>query len=289
MTSFIPWNSQPLDAWADKYAQGQFIDLDGHRTHYLEKGQGEPVLLLHGFFYDSYIWAENIDALAEHFKVYALDLWGFGYSTRERLDYGYPLFAHQVLLFMNRLGIERASLVGQSMGGGTAITFCVQHRPRVNKLLLVDPGGMPNPLPFTEKIFNFPVIGEFILSLNTNMARRKVLGDYWIHQQDLITDHYFKNVTRFQKIKGTSAVLLSILRKQFFDTLSDEIQMLGQLDVPTLLVWGREDKAIPVQRGEAMHRIVRGSRLTIFDNAGHVPNYECAAAFNQVAIDFLQE
>jgi pimeloyl-ACP methyl ester carboxylesterase len=128
MPEFIPWNSQPLDLWADKYAQGKFIDLGGHKTHYIEKGEGEPLLLLHGFFYDSYLWEANVDALARHFKVYALDLWGCGYSTREPLDYGYPLYAEQVLLFMDKLGIKRASLAGQSMGAGTAILFCVQHR-----------------------------------------------------------------------------------------------------------------------------------------------------------------
>ena len=82
MAEFIPWNSQPLTVWADKYAQGDFIDLDGRRTHFIEKGEGKPIILLHGFFYDSCLWATNIDALGEHFKVYALDLWGFGYSTR---------------------------------------------------------------------------------------------------------------------------------------------------------------------------------------------------------------
>ena len=104
MSEFIPWDSQPLDVWASKYAPGKFVDLDGLRTHYIEKGEGKPVLLLHGFFYDSYLWAANIDALAENFKVYALDLWGFGYSTREPLDYGYQLYVDQVLLFMDSLG-----------------------------------------------------------------------------------------------------------------------------------------------------------------------------------------
>ncbi|MCB9076916.1 MAG: alpha/beta fold hydrolase [Anaerolineaceae bacterium] len=287
MAPFIPWNSQPLDAWADKYAQGQFVDLAGRRTHYIEQGAGEPVLLLHGFFYDAYIWAANIDALAEHFKVYALDLWGFGYSTRAPLDYGYPLYAEQVLRFMDHLGLERASLVGQSLGGGTAISFCVGHRSRVNKLLLVDPAGLPNPLPFTEKIFNFPHVGEFLMGLNTNAIRRKTLGDYWIHTRALITDRYFENVTRFQKINQTTEALLAVLRKRFFDTLSQEIQQLGQMDVPILLVWGRQDKAVPLRLGQEMHRILPGSRLEILDNAGHVPNYECAAAFNQLAVDFL--
>ena len=289
MSESIRWNSQPLAIWASKYAQGKFIDLDGHRTHYIEKGEGEPVLLLHGFFYDSYLWAANIDVLAENFKVYALDLWGFGYSTREPLNYGYQLYADQVLLFMDSLGIQSASLVGQSMGGGIATQFCVQHRPRVNKLLLVDPAGLPNPLPLTGKFFNLPRIGEFFLSLNTDAIRRKNLGDFWIHNKELITASYFENVTRFHKINHTTEVLLTILRKQFFDKLCCEIHRLAQIKVPVLLVWGREDKAVPLRCGQEMHRILKGSRLEIIDNAGHVPNFERAEQFNQLAVDFLQE
>ena len=289
MSEFIRWNSQPLDFWASKYAQGKFVDLDGRRTHYIEKGEGEPVLLLHGFFYDSYLWAANIDVLAEHFKVYALDLWGCGYSTREPLDYGYQLYADQVLLFMDSLGIQSASLVGQSMGGGTAILFCVQHRQRVNKLLLVDAAGLPNPLPLMGKFFNLPRIGEFFLGLNTDAIRRMGLRDVFIHSKELLTESYFENVTRSHKINNSTEVGLTIQRKQFFDKLSDEIHRLAQMEVSVLLVWGREDKAIPLRCGQEMHRILRGSRLEIIDNAGHVPNFERAEEFNQLAVDFLRE
>jgi pimeloyl-ACP methyl ester carboxylesterase len=137
MPDYIPWNSQPLAVWSEEHAKGKFIDLEGRSTHYIEKGAGEPVILIHGFFYDAYMWAANMDALAEHFKVYAIDLWGGGYSTRALLDYGYQLYADQVLTFMESLDIPSAILVGQSMGGGTAIKFCVQNREKVNKLLLV--------------------------------------------------------------------------------------------------------------------------------------------------------
>jgi 2-hydroxy-6-oxo-octa-2,4-dienoate hydrolase len=288
MPQYVRWNSQPLESWADKYARGKFIDLSGHKTHYIEAGQGKPVILLHGFFYDSYLWAANIDALAERFKVYALDLWGFGYSTRTALDYGYQLYADQVSLFMDSLSIQHATLVGQSMGGGTAIQFCVQHPQRVDKLLLVAPAGMPNPLPLTGKFFNLPGIGEFFMGLNTDKIRKKNLGDFWIHNKQLITDSYFENVTRFQKVRGTTEISLSILRKEFFHTLRNEIERLAQIEIPILIIWGREDRSIPVSRGQEMHRILDGSRLEILNEAGHVPNYEQAALFNQLALDFLQ-
>jgi pimeloyl-ACP methyl ester carboxylesterase len=287
MIESIPWNSQPLDEWARKYAAGRFIDLDGYSTHYIEKGEGEPVILIHGFLYNSYTWNNNIDALADRFKVYALDLWGFGYSTREPLDYGYPLYADQLLKFMDALNIQKASLVGHSMGGGTCIFFSVQHRERVNKVILVDPAGMPNPLPLIGKIANLPKVGEFLLGLKGNFYRKMVLSTTFIYDKGFITDSYFENVTRFHKIKGTTEVLLKILRKQFFHTLLDEIRRLGEIDVSILIIWGRHDKAVPFERGQEMHKILRGSRLEIFEQMGHCPHDEQSQKFNQLALDFL--
>jgi pimeloyl-ACP methyl ester carboxylesterase len=287
MAEFIPWNSQPLDEWAKKYATGKFITLDGHSTHYIEKGAGEPVILIHGFFFNSYLWNKNIDALADKFKVYAIDLWGFGYSTRDPMDYCYPLYADQLLKFMDALDIQKASLIGQSMGGGTSIFFSVNHRDRVNKLILVDPAGIPNPLPILGKITNLPKVGEFLLGMKSDFYRKMVLSTTFIHDKGVITESYFENVTRFHKIKGTTEILLKILRKQFFHTLPDEIHRLGEMDVPILIIFGRHDKAIPLERGEEMHNILRGSRLEIFEDAGHCPHDEQSQKFNQLAVDFL--
>ncbi len=287
MVEFIPWNSRPLNEWAKKYATGKFIKLDGYSTHYIEKGEGEPVILVHGFFYDSYMWNKNIDALADRFKVYALDLWGFGYSTREPMDYGYPLYADQLLKFMDALNIQKASLVGQSMGGGTCILFSARHRDRVNKLILVDPAGIPNPLPLMGKLTNLPKVGEFLLDLKSNFYRKMVLSTTFIYDKGFITDSHFENVTRFHKIKGTTEVLLKILRKQFFHTLLDEVRGLGEMDVPILIIWGRQDKAVPLERGQEMHKILKGSRLEIFERSGHCPHDEQSQKFNQLAVDFL--
>ncbi len=287
MTDFIPWDSQPLTDWAAKYAPGKFIELDGKSTHYIEKGAGEPIILLHGFFFDTYMWQKNIDALAEQFKVYALDWWGFGYSTREPLDYGYPLYTSQLLAFMDALEIPKASLVGQSMGGGVTINFTIAHRERVDKIVLVDAAGLPNPLPIMGRISNLPLVGELMYSVNNNLLRKTALGTSFLHNKHLITDDYFETVTRFHKIKGTNKVMLEVTRRQFFDTLTTEIHQLGDLNVPTLIIWGREEKAIPLATGQKMHQILKGSRLEIFDQAGHCPQDDQPDLFNQMALDFL--
>lgn len=285
--SFVRWNSQPLQEWAEKYAPGKFIQLRGHSTHYLERGAGSPLILLHGFFYDSQMWHNNIEALAARFKVYALDLWGFGYSTREPLDYGYALYADQLLAFLDAMEIRQASMIGQSMGGGTIVKFALAHRDRIDKVILVDPAGMPNPLTPMARIANLPVIGELMYGRQSDFVRKQALKRNFIHDPAHITQEYFENVTRFHKIKGTSEVLLAVLRKRFFYTLLEEIREFGQTNVPSLLVWGREDRGVPVERGIAMHALLSNSQLQIIENAGHCPHDEQSALFNELAIDFL--
>jgi pimeloyl-ACP methyl ester carboxylesterase len=288
MSEFVPWNSQPLEVWASKYAPGKFIELNGLSTHYIEKGSGKPVILLHGFFFDSYMWDKSIDALTERYKVYAMDLWGFGYSTREPLDYGYPLYTQQLLKFMDALDIQSASLIGQSMGGGTIINFTISNRDRVDEIILVDAAGMPNKLPIMGRISNLPLLGEFMYGLNNNLVRKMTLGNTFLHNKEIITDEYFENAMRFNKIKGTSEVMLHVTRKQFFDTLIEEIKTLGSMDVPTLIVWGREEKAIPLAIGEQLHKLLKGSQFEILDQAGHCAQIDQPERFNQLALDFLE-
>ncbi|TRZ52613.1 MAG: alpha/beta hydrolase [Dehalococcoidia bacterium] len=286
MGEFIPWNSQSLDEWAKKYAPGKFINLTGHQTHYIEKGEGEPVILLHGFGSDSYSWHNNIDTLAAKFKIYALDLWGCGYSTRELLNYGYPLYAQQLLSFMNALNIERASLIGQSMGGGTIIKFTAEYRDRVKSIILVCAAGMPHrPVP-TQQIVALPGLGELVLSLPTNLIRKLIVKKVYLYRKE-ITQEYFDGLTWSQKIKGSNEAFLRIIRLKFFHTLRDEIHHLGEMGVPTLIVWGYHDKGIPVRLGQEIHHILKGSRTEVFEKSAHEPHDEEPERFNRIALDFL--
>jgi pimeloyl-ACP methyl ester carboxylesterase len=289
MDSYIPWNSQSLEKWSNRYARGEFIELNGRSTHYLERGDGEPVILIHGFNMDIHTWSQNINDLAEQYRVLAIDLWGQGFSTREPLDYGYALYAEQIRRFMDALDIQKVNLVGHSMGGGTAIYFAVRFPERVNSLVLVDSTGIPNPLPLRSKFFTLPGVGEFLMSINNNYFRRKNLGDIWFHDRDLLTEKVFEDLMQFHKVRGTSEVLLKILRKQFFHTLSDEIGQLDLLNIPTMVVWGRNDVSIPVGVGQEMHERISGSRFEVIENGGHMPNWESPDHFNRAVLGFLSE
>lgn len=289
MSEYIPWSSQPIEEWSEKHAPGKFIDLDGKHTHYIEIGSGPPLILIHGFFFDTYMWNRNIDALAANFKVYALDLWGFGYSSREPLDYGYPLYTQQLGLFLDAMGIQSASLMGQSVGGGTIINYTVSNRSRVNRIVLVDAAGMPNPLPPMGRISNLPGIGEAMYALKGDFMRRLTLGNTFVHDKTTITDDFFDNATRFHKIAGSNEVMLNITRRDFFGTLKSKIETLATMDVPTLIVWGREERGIPLSTGKRMHEILDGSRFEVIDQAGHCPNIDQPDVFNRLVLDFLSE
>ncbi len=251
-------------------------------------GSGAPVILIHGFFFDSYMWRANVDALARKFKVYAIDLWGFGYSSREPLEYGYPLYASQLRLFMDAMVIPTASLVGQSMGGGTIIEFTVSSRSRVDRIVLVDAAGLPNPLPIMGKISNLPGVGEAMYALSGNFIRWFALGNTFIYGTGKINDEFFENATRFHKVKGSSKVMLETTRKGYFDKLETRIKQLSALDVPTLIIWGKEEKAIPLSTGRLMHNLIAGSRMEVIEHAGHCPMIDQPDQFNKLVLSFLQ-
>lgn len=289
MSEYIPWNSKPLEEWRAKHAKGKFIKLNGHSTHYVEHGEGEPIILIHGFNMDLNTWIYNIDTLAGYHKVYAIDLWGQGYSTRADLDHGYDLYVEQLLAFMDALDIPRAALVGHSMGGGTAVKFALLYPERVDQLVLVDATGIPNPLPLRSRLFVLPGIAEYLMSRNSDYIRRKNLSDIWCYDKASLTDKAFSDFTQSQKIKGSTGVLLEILRKGFFHTLEEEILRLGELDIPILIIWGRYDASIPVEIGHKMHQLLEGSRYEIIDNCGHMPNFDEPDQFNRLVLDFLEE
>ena len=199
------------------------------------------------------------------------------------------LFEEQLRLFMEALEIPKASLVGHSMGGGTSIVFSLKNPEKVDKLILTDSTGIPTELPFRAKVFRLKGVAEFLMSRNTDRVRRMNMEDVWIYNSESMTDDDYNNFVRYQKVQDTTEALLSILRKDFFNTLEEQIQELGRLDIPTLIIWGREDVSLPVNCGQTMHGLMPGSKLEILDNAGHLANFDQPDQFNELVIDFLND
>ncbi len=274
-----------------KFAKGKFVTVDGKKVHYIEKGNGAPLILIHGFLYHTVMWKKNIDALAEKFKVYAIDLWGFGYSERlPQLDYGFPLFGRQIKGFMEALGIPRATLVGQSMGGGIAVYVAAHYPDKVDRLILVDPAVIPYPDTIVATIYKLPGVGEFLNSLPGDFVMKNNLKNFWFYDPRKVTDEYAAEVLQPLCIQGSHEALMYILRNVLKEPLVEkEARQLAQTNLPILLIHGREDKAVPLNRSRALNKLWKSSRLVIFERSGHSPEEEHPEQFNRVAMEFLLE
>ncbi|MDP1929462.1 MAG: alpha/beta hydrolase [Thiobacillus sp.] len=283
-----PWDSQPLEAWAGQYATGNLISIDGKQTHYVVKGSGKPVILIHGAFFDGTVWCHNLDALAQSCRVYVLDLWGFGYSARISQP-SYELYSDQLAAFMQALNIEKATLIGQSLGGGVAIQFSVQFPDKVDKLVLVDSAGLPNPDPFSARIFKLKGVGEYLMAFPGNTIRQKMLKNFFLFKPETIPPALFRRLTWFQRIAGTSVAALALMRLGFADKLEAALLRLAALDLPVMVVWGAQDRAIPLALGQRIHQMLPHSKFLIIPAAGHVPNLEQPALFNSQVTAFLSE
>ena len=274
-----------------QYAKGKFVTVDGKRVHYLEKGSGSPVILIHGFLVHSAMWKMNIDALAERFKVYAIDLWGFGYSERlPTMEYSFPLYGKQVKGFMEALGIPKATLVGQSMGGGISVYLAANFPEIVDRLILLAPAVIPYPESTAAKFFKFPGVGEFLNSLPGDFLMVNIIKGVWFFNPNKVTDDYAAEALRPLCIKGSQESMFYVLRNVLQEPfVAREAQELAKRNLNILIIHGRQDQAIPLNRSQALNKLWAGSKLVVFDRTGHSPSEEFPEKFNAIAMDFLLE
>ncbi len=275
----------------ERFAKGRFITLDGKKVHYVEKGNGRPIILIHGFLYHTVMWKKNIDALAEKFKVYAIDLWGWGYSERlEPKEYSFDLYGKQVTRFMDAMNIKKATLVGQSMGGGISVYVAAHHPERVDRLILVDPAVIPYPMTTIGKIYQLPFIGEFLNAIPGDALMKSNIKSIWFYDKSKVTEEYVKEVLQPICIKGSSAGAMYILRNVLKPPYVEaEANLLAKMNKPILIIHGKEDKAVPLDRSQALSDLWKGSKLVVFERAGHSAHEEYPDRFNKLATDFLSE
>jgi pimeloyl-ACP methyl ester carboxylesterase len=273
----------------ERFARGKFVNVDDKKVHYIEKGDGKPLILIHGFLYHTVMWKQSIDALAEKFKVFAIDLWGWGYSERlKKTEYSFDRYRKQVTGFMDALDISEATLVGQSMGGGISVYVAAHHPERVDRLILVAPAVIPYPMTLIGRIYQLPLVGEFLNAIPGNALMKNNIKTVWFYDKSKVTDDYAAEVLQPMCIKGSYAGMMYILRHVLkAPYVEKEANMLAEMNKPALIIHGRQDKAIPVDKSEALNALWKESKLEIFEEAGHTPHEEYPDKFNQLAIDFL--
>jgi pimeloyl-ACP methyl ester carboxylesterase len=269
--------------------------LHGHEIAYRTAGSGPVLLLVHGMAGSSATWRHVIPAFAKRYTVVAPDLLGHGESAKPRGDYS--LGAHASLLrdLLNALGHERATCIGQSLGGGIVLQFAYQFPERCERIVLVGSGGLGNevnPLlraltaPFAETVLSFvctPTIRDAVARLGGVLGHRGL-------RLSPAGEEMWRSYASLAEQPG---------RRAFFRTLRSVVDLGGQTihagdrfylaaHMPTLIVWGDRDPFIPHHHGSTTHVAIPGSRLEIFPGAGHYPHCEDPARFVTVVREFIE-
>lgn len=275
-----------VTAIAQKAAtQEKTVTVFGAKIRYLEAGEAAKptIILLHGLGANAESWqnpfASNIAALSVNYRVIALDQIGFGKSDKPLLKYRVATYVDFLDKFMAELRIEKASLVGNSMGGWVAALTAIKYPTRVEKIVLADAAGLLPKTVDLDQIYqlNNSTRDEIRANLklifaNPALANNEALIDQFMTQRVTANDGYTIN-SLIESIKR---------REDFLDARLSEIKK------PTLVIWGRQDGLIPLADAEKFNNGIAGSQLIIFDNCGHVPQFEKAADFNKKVTEFLQ-
>jgi pimeloyl-ACP methyl ester carboxylesterase len=269
------------------------IDVKGIRTRYGLAGEGGlPVVLIHGLGASAEIWSANIGALGSRHRVYVPDLPGFGRTEKPAwMDFSPGAYSRFVLDFMTALGIGRAALVGHSLGGGVALRAILDDPGRVERLILVSSAGLGREvslplriasLPFFDRVFFRPPLPVF-----TRFLHRLVFDPAVITGE--FARLYYEMFFQPGSVRTFAGILRAIatLRGARPGILEPIREGLGTITTPTLILWGRHDRILPVSQALDAAGRIPGARLHIFERCGHMPNVEYPGEFNRIVLEFL--
>lgn len=251
----------------------RFATLENTRVRYVRQGQGPALLLLHGFASSIYSWAHVIPELSKTHDVVAVDLPPFG-ASEVRSDVSGAQYVTLVPLLMDRLELPKATLVGNSLGGGVAALVAARHPDRVERLVLIDAAGFnlaSSERPWLLRLLSLWPAPGLIEHLSGRRAL-VTLGLNQVFHDDRKVDRekieeYFAPLARPGMIRALQELLSSAHGMGLPEAL-------GQVQAPTLVIWGREDRWIPVEHADRFAAAIPGARKAVIEGCGHVPQEE---------------
>lgn len=271
------------------------VKIHGHDVRYRREGDPdrEKIVLIHGLAGSSLTWTQVMPGLAEHYDIIAPDLLGHGESAKPMGDYSLGAMASGLRDLLSLLDVERATIVGQSFGGGVAMQLAYQHPEICDRMVLVGSGGLGRDVSWMLRLLTLPgaeqlmplIFPRFVADRGNDVSR-------FFHNRGLRAPLIDEMWRAYSSLAGAEN------RKAFVRTMRGVIDPGGQtvsaLDrlylashLPTLIVWGDDDAIIPVAHAHAAHEAIPGSRLELLEGVGHFPHAEAPDLFLEVLLDFM--
>lgn len=265
---------------------GQSVDVDGIATNYHRVGSGDPVFLIHGSGPGVSAWANwrlILPDLAQEFDVVAPDIVGFGFTDRpDGFEYNMANWRQHLLGFADAIGLEKFSLVGNSFGGGLAISMAVNHPERVDKLILMGAAGVSFPLTDgLDRVWGYEPSLEAMEDLMKLFAWDQELGA----NKDLAKLRYEASIR--PGFHESFSQMFPAPRQNGIEDLATPEDQIRRITAPTLIVHGRDDQIIPVENSYRFHQLIDDSQLHVYGQCGHWTQIEKAPEFTQLVANFL--
>lgn len=267
---------------------GQSVDVNGITTNYHRMGSGEPVFLIHGSGPGVSAWANwrlILPTLAESFDVIAPDIVGFGFTDRpEGYEYNMENWRTHLLGFADALGLEKFSLVGNSFGGGLAISMAVHQPERIDKLILMGAAGISFPLTDgLDAVWGYDPSLENMQDLMKVFAWSEELGN----NAELARMRYEASIR--PGFHESFSQMFPAPRQNGIEDLATPEDQIAGIVAPTLIVHGRDDKVIPLDNAYRFHQLIDNSQLHVYGQCGHWTQIEKADEFSLLVANFLAE
>lgn len=271
-----------VDKYSDEYSH--FLEIDSVKVHVKVKGEGEPIFLIHGCFSSLHTWEAWEKELSPYFMTVSMDLPGHGLTGPDpEKRYGTEDYASLVFKIADQLGIGEFHVAGNSMGGGVALKMASDQPDRILTLNLIDSSGAnlrvdqnkDDKAPQNNssgalifKIANHPILNKLMLKCTPEFVFKLNLKQVY-YDDSKIREEQVKRYYELMRREGNRKATLDRLttRKPY------QVEF-NRLNMPVLIMWGAEDKWIPLSQGEKLNTMIPGSILKIFDQAGHVPMEE---------------
>ncbi len=267
------------------------VTVGGRQVRYRVDGAGSPVVLLHGIGRSLEDWSEQHELLRDRYRVYSVDLPGYGRSEPLAELYTLPALASSVADFLDAVGItEPAHLVGNSLGGAVAMQLAVHGPERVASLVLVNSAGFGREVTIALRLLAIRPVGRFLLRPSRESAHR--VEHSLFHDPAFATEARVAHTFALAQRPHAARVLLETVRSlgtfrgvrpQWRQTL---LRAVASLDIPTLVVWGDRDLILPAAHLDAARTGLPHARTYLFPDTGHMPQIERAEAFSQLVQNF---
>jgi 4,5:9,10-diseco-3-hydroxy-5,9,17-trioxoandrosta-1(10),2-diene-4-oate hydrolase len=275
--------------------QDRYLTLKGEKIRYWDEGTGPKTLVfVHGLASNVHYWQKTVPMLSQHYRVLALDLLGFGASSKPRARYDHLFLIQCLKDFLDELKVKSCVLVGHSMGGGIALEFAADYPAYVEKLVLVSSAGFCRTLPFVYSLISLPAVGELMMRPHSVEVAGKFVRRF-AYRKDQISDDFVREIHRHHQTKDYFSAFLSVIRNHIDITgIKNSVLKLTRahtplLKMPVLVVWGKEDELLPIKNAYRAVELIPQAELHIFDACGHMPQLEHPEKFNQILLDFMHQ